>query len=395
MISNRQLFLEHVGQTSDFPLSLELERAEGIYMFDKNDKPYIDLISGIGVSNVGHCHPNVVKAVQEQAAKYMHLMVYGEFVQQPQVQLAEAISTTLPDKLSVVFFVNSGSEAVEGALKLAKRYTGRSEIISFNKAYHGSTHGALSVTGDESLKQAYRPLLPQINHLDFNEIGQLSGITQKTAAVIIEPIQGEAGVRPASPSFMAALREKCTETGTLLICDEIQSGFGRTGTFWAFEDYDITPDIIVSAKGMGGGMPLGAFISSAEIMQVLRNNPILGHITTFGGHPVNCAASLACLRTIQEDNLIIEVKKKEALFHKLLVHPSILEIRSKGLMIAVQFDSFERAKAIIDHAIEHGVVTDWFLFCDDSIRIAPPLIITDKEIQQSCAILMNGINATQ
>lgn len=391
MISNKQLFLEHLGQTSDFPLMLEIEKAEGIYMYGSGGEKYIDLISGIGVSNVGHCHPNVVKAIQHQAEKFMHLMVYGEYVQSPQVKLAEAIAKTLPSPLSSSYFVNSGSEAVEGALKLAKRYTGRRKLVSFNNAYHGSTHGALSVTGNEGLKQAYRPLLPEVYQLTFNDISALESIDSSVAAVIIESVQGEAGVRLGDPSFFQALRKRCSEVGALLICDEIQTGFGRTGKFWGFEHHDIIPDIIVSAKGMGGGMPIGAFISSKEIMSVLKTTPILGHITTFGGHPVSCAASLACLNTIIDHKLIDSVEQKAELIRLRLKHSLIKEIRGKGLMLAVEFESFEVVKPIIDKAIELGVVTDWFLFCDNSMRIAPPLIITEEEINHACDIILKAI----
>ena len=319
-------------------------------------------------------------------------MVYGEYVQSPQVQLAEAIAKTLPSTLSSTYFVNSGSEAVEGALKLAKRYTGKRKLVSFINAYHGSTHGALSVTGNEDLKQAFRPLLPEVYHLEYNNIDQLAHIDKDVAAVIIEPIQGEAGVRLGNKNFFQALRKRCSEVGALFICDEIQTGFGRTGTFWGFEYYDIVPDIIVSAKGMGGGMPIGAFISSKEIMSVLKNNPILGHITTFGGHPVSCAASLACLNTIINERLVDNVNKKADLIKSRLQHPLIKEIRNKGLMMAVEFESFEVVKPIIDKAIELGVVTDWFLFCDNAMRIAPPLIITEEEINHSCDIILKAIS---
>lgn len=392
MISNKQLFKEHLGQTSDFPLMLEIEKAEGIYLHGKNGERYIDLISGIGVSNVGHCHPKVVNAIKQQCETYLHVMVYGEYVQSPQVKLAAKLASTLPSHLSVSYLVNSGSEAVEGALKLAKRYTGKHKILSFNNAYHGSTHGALSVTGNEDLKQSFRPLLPEIYHTKYNDVKSLDIITNEFAAVIIEPVQGEAGVIPGDRAFFKALRKKCTETGTLLIVDEIQTGFGRTGTFWAFEDFEIIPDIIVTAKGMGGGMPIGAFISSPEIMQVLKTNPILGHITTFGGHPVSAAASLACLEVILESELIAFVKEKEQLFLQLLKHPKIKGIRSKGLIMAVEFDSFDVVKPIIDLAIEKGVITDWFLFCDNSMRIAPPLTITNEEIAFACKVILEAID---
>ncbi len=392
MLSNRQLFLRNLAQTTNFPLMLEIERAKGIYMYDPDGKAYIDLISGIGVSNVGHSHPQVVKAVKDQVEKYMHLMVYGEFVQSPQVKLAEAIVDTLPPTLNSVYLVNSGSEAIEGALKLAKRYTGRSEIISCYNAYHGSTAGALSAGGSETFKQNYRPLVPGHKSITFNQIKDLDLITEQTAAFLVETIQGEAGVRVADESYFKAVRKRCDETGALLILDEIQAGFGRSGKFWAFEHYGISPDILSSAKGMGGGMPIGCFISSTEIMGAFKENPILGHITTFGGHPVSSAASLATINVIIQQNLIKDIPKKEELFHQLLKHPRIKAIRSKGLMIALEFDSFETLKPIIDRAIIKGVVTDWFLFCDNSMRIAPPLTISEDQIKQACRIILDAVD---
>lgn len=387
MITNRQLFLNHLAQTSESPLMLEIQKASGIYMYGPDQKVYRDLISGIGVSNIGHCHPRVVKAVQEQAETYMHLMVYGELIQSPQVQLAHKLTATLPPVLDAVYLVNSGSEATEGALKLAKRCTNRTEIISCYNAYHGSTHGSLSVMGNEFFKQAYRPLLPDIKHIHYNYLEDLALITERTAAVIIETIQGEAGVRIASQSYMKALRARCTYTGTLLILDEIQCGFGRTGSFWAFEKYGIIPDILLTAKGMGGGMPIGAFISSKNLMDRFATNPVLGHITTFGGHPVSCAASIACIEVIQEEKLVESVRSKSQLIQKHLTHPGIKEIRNAGLMMAVEFESYEVLKNIIDKAISKGVLTDWFLFCDHSMRIAPPLIITEAQIIEACEII--------
>lgn len=390
MISQRQLFLNHLAQTTDFPLMLEIEKAEGVYMYGPDNKKYIDLISGIGVSNIGHRHPAVIQAILDQTERYLHLMVYGEYVQTPQTALADALSKTLPAPLTSTYLVNSGSEAVEGAIKLAKRYTGRTEIISCYNAYHGSSQGALSLGGNESFKRAYRPLLPGIRHFRFGEAEDLSLISKQTAAVIIETVQGEAGVRIASKAYFQALRKACDESGALLILDEIQSGFGRTGRFWAFEHYDIVPDIVVSAKGMGGGMPIGAFISSKAIMDSLKNNPILGHITTFGGHPVSAAASLATVGVLHNGSLIEEVDKKASLFKKLLVHPKIKGIRNKGLMMAIEFGSFDILKPVIDKAIELGVVTDWFLYCDDAMRIAPPLTITDHEIKEACDIILKA-----
>ncbi|MCB2377206.1 aspartate aminotransferase family protein [Hymenobacter sp. BT635] len=392
MLTPRQLFLRHQAQTSDFPLLLEIERAEGVYMYGADGRRYLDLISGIGVSNVGHRHPRVVQAIKDQVDKYLHLMVYGELVQAPPAELSQALHHTLPTYLDSVYFTNSGAEAIEGALKLAKRHTGRTEFISCHNAYHGSTHGALSITGSEGFKNSYRPLLPDVRHIHFNQVPDLALITERTAAVIVETVQGEAGVRVAEPGYLPALRHRCQQVGALLILDEIQCGFGRTGSFWAFEQFGITPDILVCAKGMGGGMPIGAFISSQEIMAGFKTNPILGHCTTFGGHPVSCAASLATLRVIQEENLLASVHEKAALFRRLLQHSAIREVRGHGLLMAVEFDSYAVLKPIIDHALAHeGILTDWFLFCDNSLRIAPPLTISEAEIEASCAALLRAV----
>lgn len=391
MISQRQLFLQHVGQTTDFPLQLEIERAEGIYMFDRNGKSYIDLISGVSVSNIGHLHPSVVKAVKDQLGKYMHLMVYGEYIQTPQVEFARKLTELLPQNLNTVYFVNSGSEAIEGALKLAKRYTGRSEIISFKNAYHGSTHGALSVMGNEEFKNAFRPLLPGVKFLNFNSFQEINLITEKTACVLIEPVQGEAGIRLPEDSYLKKLREKCDETGSILIFDEIQTGFGRTGNLFAFQTYKVIPDMLTIAKGMGGGMPVGAFISSNQIMSSFKTNPILGHITTFGGHPVSCAAACASLDVLIHENLIENVNQKGELFRKHLNHPEIKEIRGVGLFLAVELRNFTQVKRVIDIAINKGLVTDWFLFHDCAFRITPPLIINEEQIIHACTILNEAI----
>ena len=395
MITNRQLFTSYLAQTSDFPLSLEIEKAEGVYMYDVSGKKYLDLISGISVSNIGHRHPKVLQAIKEQLDKYLHLMVYGEYIQSPQVKLAALLASKLPPALSCSYFVNSGSEAIEGALKLAKRYTGKTEIISFKNAYHGSSHGALSVMGNEIFKNAFRPLLPDIRICEFNKEQELEKITSKTACVIIEPIQGEAGVRIPDYGFLMKLRRKCDQTKTLLIFDEIQTGFGRTGTLFAFEQFGVIPDIITIAKGMGGGMPIGAFISSKEIMDTLKDNPVLGHITTFGGHPVSCAASQGCLESILEEKLIDTIYEKEQLFKSLLIHPAIIEVRGKGLLLAVEFTNYEFNKKVIDRCIEKGVITDWFLFCDNSMRIAPPLTIELEEINYACSIILQSIHEIQ
>lgn len=349
------------------------------------------MISGIGVSNVGHRHPKVIEAIKDQLDQYLHIMVYGEYVQSPQVKLAQALSETLPESLNNVYFLNSGSEAVEGAIKLAKRFTGKPNVVTCKNAYHGSSHGALSASGDEQFKQNFRPLVPGFKHVKFGCERGIEKIDSSVAAVLIETVQGEAGVRQAEANYFRQLRAKCDETGTLLIFDEIQCGFGRTGKLWAFEHYGVTPDILVSAKGMGGGMPIGCFISSQEIMGVLKNDPILGHISTFGGHPVNCAASLATLQVIQDENLLEAVPEKEALIRSLLKHPKIKEIRSIGLMMAVEFESFEVVKPIIDKAIDLGVITDWFLFNDYAMRIAPPLTITEAEIKLACERIMEAI----
>ncbi|RRB18442.1 aspartate aminotransferase family protein [Larkinella knui] len=397
MLTHRQLFFQHVAQTSDFPLALEIERAEGLYLYGSGTR-YLDLISGIGVSNVGHRHPRVIAAIQEQLDKYLHLMVYGEFVQAPQVELAQALAQTLPEPLTNVYFTNSGTEAIEGAMKLAKRFTRRGEIISCFNAYHGATQGALSLSGSENFKRNFRPLLPGIRHIQHGDWQHIDHITTKTAAVIMEVVQGEAGVRVPEAAYLQAVRQRCTAVGALLVFDEIQTGFGRTGTFWAFEDFGVVPDVVVCAKGMGGGMPIGAFISSAEIMGVFKNNPILGHITTFGGHPVCSAASLATLRVIQDEKLHEQAEAKGQLFKQLLVHPKIKSIRGKGLMLAAEFNSFEVLKPVIDRAIFNatsgmGVITDWFLFCDNSMRIAPPLIISDDQIREACAVILDAVDA--
>jgi 4-aminobutyrate aminotransferase-like enzyme len=392
MLTQRQLFLEHIAQTSEMPMGLEIEKAEGVYLTDINGKRYIDLISGISVSNVGHRHPKVVEGIKNQLDKYMHLMVYGEYIQSPQVLLATLLTTLLPKSLGSVYFTNSGSEAIEGAMKLAKRYTGRTEIISFKNAYHGSTHGSLSIMGNEEFKNAYRPLLPDTRLIRFNNIDDINQITELTACLIVETIQGEAGAIVPEINFLKQLKKRCQETGTLLVADEIQTGFGRTGKLFAFEHFDFVPDILCLAKAMGGGMPIGAFISSREIMNSLTNNPVLGHITTFGGHPVCCAASLATLRVLLEENLIEQVEKKESLFRKLLIHPKIKSINGKGLLLSLEFENYEQNKAIIDRCILNGVITDWFLFNSNSMRIAPPLTITEKEIEMACNVIMECID---
>lgn len=382
----------HLAPTSPYPLTIEVDRAEGIYIWDKAGKRYYDLISGIAVCNLGHRHPAVVKAVKDQADKYLHVIPYGEFVQQPQIELAETLNTILPDGLDCSYFVNSGSEAVEASLKLAKRATGRTELIAFNHSYHGSTHGALSVTGNASKRNHALPLLPDVRFLDFDCIGQLDQITERTAAVIIEPIQGDAGVRIASTEFLSQLRARCTEAGALLIFDEIQTSMGRTGKMFAFEHYGIVPDILCLAKALGGGMPIGAFVASEALMALWTHDPMLGHITTFGGHPVNCAAALATIETLREGNIISEVEVKGALFESLLSHPSIKEIRRIGLMMAVEFDSPEIVQQIVMGCMEKGVITFWFLSDPVSFRLQPPLVITEEEIREVCTKILIAIS---
>jgi len=392
-ISNRQLFLNHVAQVSPKPMDLEIVKAQGIYLYDVTGKSYIDFISGISVSNVGHCHPNVVKAIQQQAETNMHLMVYGEYVQSPQIQLAKALTDLLPENLNSVFYTNSGTEATEGALKLAKRVTGRTEIICFTNAYHGSSHGSLSVMGNEEFKQAFRPLLPDVKILEYNSIEEVhKHISSKTACVIIEPVQSETGYTVASNAFLKAIREKCSEHGALFILDEIQNGFGRSGTFFAFEQTDIVPDILLLAKGMGGGLPIGCFISSQKLLNEFTHNPVLGNINTFGGNAVCCAASLACLQTIQSEELLKDIEHKSNLIRSLLIHPAIKKIKGKGLMLSLDFEDVDLNFKIIETCIKNGLIVDWFLFNSHSMRIAPPLVITDNEIKMACDIILRSIS---
>ncbi len=392
MLTHRQLFLKHVAQTSDKPMMLEIERAEGMYMYDKSGKKYLDLISGISVSNLGHKNPDVIDAVKRQVDDYMHLMVYGEFVESPQVELAHLLASHLPESLNCTYFVNSGSEAIEGALKLAKRYTGKQELIAFKNSYHGSTHGALSLMSESRFKDPFLPLLPGVELLTFNSIEEIEAITEKTACVVVEPIQGEAGVILPKGDFLIELKKRCSEKGALLVFDEAQTGFGRTGSLFAFTQYGVVPDILVIAKAMGGGMPLGGFVASKEIMTCLTNDPALGHITTFGGHPVSCAAGLASLKTLLESNLIEEVAKKEELFLELLTHPRMISIRSKGLMISVELESTSINRKAIEKMMEGGVFVDWFLFADNCFRVAPPLIISEQEIRMACEVINDSLD---
>lgn len=391
-MNNRQLFLQHIAQTSPDPMGIEMVKAEGIHLIDINGKKYVDMISGFSVCNIGHSHPKVIKAVQEQVAEYMHLIVYGEFIESPQTTYAGLLTDHLPASLNCVYFTNSGTEATEGAMKLAKRVTGRSKIIAFNQSYHGSTQGALSVMGDEYWRNAFRPLLPDVYHFDYNSWEVIDAIDAQTACVILETVQAESGIISPSKEWIRTIRKKCDEYAVLLILDEIQAGFGRTGSLWAFEQFDIVPDILLLGKALGGGMPLGAFIAGHTMMHSLTHDPVLGHITTFGGHPVSCAAGKAALEVLLEENVISEVKRKEKILQQYLVHPDIISHRSAGLWMSLQFSSDELNRAIIHQCIRNGLVTDWFLFADNRLRIAPPLIITDGQLKEMCAVILKSID---
>ncbi len=392
MASPKDIFYENLAQTTPFPIGIEIESARGSWLYGPNGKKWLDMISGVAVTNIGHNHPKVVEAIKNQVDKHMHVMVYGEYIQEVQSKLAESLTQVLPSKLHSFYFVNSGTEANEAALKLAKRVTGRPELISFNNSYHGGTHGSLSVTGNENKKYAFRPFLPGVKFLDFNDSSQLDQITDKTAAVIMEVIQGDAGVRIPSPEYMQAIRKKCDETGAQLIFDEIQTGMGRTGKLFAFEHYGVVPDIITLAKGFGGGMPIGAMISSKEKMVQLTHNPMLGHITTFGGHPVNCAAALANLEVITNEIDFEDVKRKGALMEQLLQHPEVTEIRRKGLFFAIDMESFEKVKTVFDYCLEKGVITFWFLSTGYAFRLSPPLNISEEDIRYACKIIQEGFD---
>ncbi|MDP2722863.1 MAG: aspartate aminotransferase family protein [Bacteroidales bacterium] len=392
-LTNRQLFQQNLALPAEVPNALEIVYAEGIYLYDINSDRYIDLVSGVSVSNIGHRHPKVIKAVEEQMGKYMHLMVYGKYIQSPQVQLAGALAAVLPESLRSVFMVNSGSEAIEGALKLAKRATGRSEIIAFENAYHGSTHGALSVLGNEEMKSAYRPLLPDVKFCGFNDPEMFSSITERTACVIVEPIQAEAGIIIPDKGWIKKLRSRCTDTGTLLIFDEVQMGFGRTGKLMAFENFEVGPDILCLAKGMGGGMPIGAFVASRELMNLLTFNPALGHITTFGGHPVCAAAALASLEVILSEGLSLHAELKGKQFVQLLEkHPMVAEIRQIGLMLAVEIVPGFQVSKLVKILQKNRLIVDQFLFNSTSFRIAPPLTITNDEINHAVALVIKSLN---
>ena len=391
-MNQRELFFNHVAQTSSAPIGLEIIKAEGCTLYDTKEKEYLDLIGGISVANIGHRHPAVIDAIQKQLEAYLHIMVYGEFIETPQVQYAKLLTDHLPASLNSVYFTNSGTEATEGAMKLAKRLTNRTQIIAFDNSYHGSTQGALSIIGSEYWRNAFRPLLPDVLHLQFNSFESLNEITEQTACVIAETIQAEAGIIVPSKDWMQALRKKCYATGAILILDEIQTGFGRTGKLWGFEHFDIIPDILLLGKALGGGMPLGAFIADKKLMDHLTENPVLGHITTFGGHPVCCAAGMAAKKVLLEEKIIDDVKRKEELFKSLLVHPKIKSVRSFGLWLAIEFDSFETNKKVIDKCIDQGILTDWFLFASNCLRISPPLIISEEQMKKACKIILQVLS---
>jgi acetylornithine/succinyldiaminopimelate/putrescine aminotransferase len=385
-------FLTYLAQTTDSPYLISVSHAEGLYLYDADGKRYADLISGIGVSNVGHRHPHIIDAIKRQLDQHLHVMVYGEFIQSTPNLLAKKLVSKLPGNLNCCYFVNSGTEANEGALKLAKRHTGRTGIVSFRKSYHGSTHGSMSVSGNEVKKQAFRPLLPDVTFIEFNVEADLVNITDKTACVIVETIQGDAGVRVPSRSFMKALRQRCDDAGALLILDEIQCGMGRTGTLFAFEQFDIVPDILTVAKAFGGGLPIGCFIAGRHIMHDLTHDPMLGHITTFGGNPVCCASALAALEVLENENLLEQVEAKGKRFEKLLTHRAIKEIRRIGLLFAIDFESAELVSRIVEEGKKLGVICYWFLSHPYSFRIAPPLTISDDEIKESAALISQAID---
>ncbi len=388
----KEIFFKHQSQITENPICLEISHAKGIYIFDKQGKKYIDLVAGVSACTLGHSNKQIIQSVSKQLSKYTHVMVYGEYIQEPQIKLAEKLSNYLPKKLNCSYFVNSGTEAIEGAIKLAKRITLKNEIIYCKDSYHGSTQGSLSYMGNEERKSNYRPLLPGGKMIRFNSIEDLKHITKNTAAVIIELIQSGSGFKIASKQWIKKIKNICVKNNTLLIFDEIQTCFGRTGKLFGFEKYNIIPDILCIAKGMGGGMPIGSFISSKKIMSNLKKNPMLGHITTFGGHPVNCAASLKTLEILTKTEILNQVTKKEKLFRKLLIHEKILKINGLGLMLGVEFKTKKMCDLVVKKCRENGLLAFYFLFEKKSMRISPPLTITEKEIRKSCHIILKSIN---
>ncbi len=392
-MTERELFFRFLGLPSHQPLGLEIDRAEGIYLYDISGKRYFDMVSGITVSNLGHRHPDVIRAIEDQLKKYLHLNVYGEFIQSPQVKLAQRLVSVLPKNLDSVYFVNSGSEAIEGAMKLAKRYTGRTEVVAFHNAYHGSTQGAMSILGNETLKNAFRPLIPDTRFLQFNNINDLEKISEKTACVVAETIQAEAGIILPEKEFLETLTARCKETGSLLIIDDVQMGFGRTGKLFSFEHFNFVPDILVLAKALGGGMPLGAFIASKEIMDTLAFAPELGHITTFGGHPVCCAAALASLEVIMGEDMILQAEKKGAILSEYIQsHPMVKEVRRIGLILGIEIKDAGIRNKLTDNMLKNGIIIDWFLFHPCTFRIAPPLTITEEECMLAAGLVIKSMN---
>jgi len=392
MSSQRQIFFEHIAQTSAFPLALEIDHADGMYLVDSDGKKYLDLISGIAVSNLGHSNKKIKQAIKDQVDKHMHLMVYGELVQSVQVRLASKLGKLLPDSLGCVYFTNSGSEATEGAMKLAKRLNGKTNFIAFKNAYHGSTQGSLSLCGNEELKSAFRPLLPGVEILDYNDLDQLERINSQTSAVIVEIIQAEAGMILPTNDFLVKLNQRCKEMGCILIVDEIQTAMRRTGPMFAFESSPIIPDILLLGKGFGGGMPLGAFVASREMMSAFTHNPVLGNLSTFGGHPVSCAAAEASLDQLLDFDWEAKISTQEKIFRKLLIHDKIIEIRGKGLFLCLEFENVKINQEIISKCLAKGLFTDWFLFAPNCLRIAPPLIISDEEIEMACYTILEVLN---
>lgn len=392
METTRAGFGPHLAQTSPLPLALDIIRAEGCHLHTRNGKRYIDLVAGLAVNNTGHRHPKVVAAIKEQADRYLHVIPYGEFIQAPQVRFAEKLASVLPPGLDNVYFVNSGTEANEAALKLAKRITGRTRLVACHKSYHGSTHGSLSITGNEEKKYRNRPLLPDVHFMRFNQAEDLALITSGTAAVIVEPVQGDAGVRIPDVPWMQALRQRCDEMGAMLIFDEVQTGFGRTGKRFAFAHFGVVPDILVLGKALGGGMPMGAFVSSKERMQLFTHDPALGHITTFGGHPIPCVAGLAALEVLEEEQLADNAERMGALFKELLVHPAIHEVRGLGLMLAVDLGDAQMVQRVVMDCLKQGVLGFWFLSCPTAFRIAPPLTITEDLVREACAAIKRELD---
>lgn len=389
----RQLFLSHVAQTSELPLMLEVDRAEGMYIYDTSGKRYMDMNSGISVSSLGHCHPAVVEAVQEQVARHMHTMVYGEHIQNKQIAYAELLTQHLDRTLSKVYYVMTGTECVEVAMKLSRRHTGRTEIIAAKKAYHGSTYGAEALRSDLDFTASFAPGVPGVRHIDFNNEEDLLKITEQTACVILEPVQAESGINPPVDNYLSKVEKRCREVGALFILDEIQTGFGRTGSLFAHQKYDVIPDMLLIAKSMGGGMPIGAVVSRENIMSSLLKNPALGHITTFGGHPVSCAAAHATLSELLKGNIISEVERKaELIKSKISAHPIVAEVRNSGLMMGVELQKRKYLKHVVSHAIENGILIDFFLFNDRSFRLAPPLIISDEQIEFGCEVLLKAFD---